>query len=211
MTPARAKVPEYPPAPLTLNSSHIRSFHGLLWRIYNTKGRYPQRWDEMRHHGPVGRMRFDPHPSPMGFHPDHSVMYSALKSDTAFAEVFYQKANINRRLNGATLVSWLPTRELQLLDLTTTWPVQNGASATLMMGAKKHTRNWAHEIHQQLGSQIDGLYHLSSITSEPMVTLFTRAEDSFPGYPSVQTRLDDAGANMYVARAAKRFEYRVTR
>ena len=211
MSPAAAKVPAAPPAPLILDpAAHITPYDGTLWRVYATRGAHPQAWNELRHFGPIESMRFDPHPAPPRQHPDHGVMYTAVESHTALGEVFQRTRVINRRARVNTLVAWRPTRELQLLDLTSDWPVVNGASASIMMAAKRHTRTWANAIHDQLGADIDGLSHVSSINLGPMVTLFTRAADSFPEFPLVHTRLDSASANVYLAKAVKRLAYRVT-
>ncbi|MCV0336377.1 RES family NAD+ phosphorylase [Microbacterium sp.] len=211
MSPRYAKIPAKPRAPLTLDSSHLKQYQGVLWRIFGTKGAHPQVWDQMRHVGPIATMRFDPHPPPKREHDDYSVMYTALNSHTAFGEVFQGRRVVSRTARGNTLAGWIPTRELTLLDLSGDWPVVNGTTAAIQMGAKRHTRNWAHEIHEQLGDQVDGLYHLSSINSAPMITLFTPAADSFPALPSVHTRLDSPGANVYLTKAIKRLNYRVGR
>lgn len=42
-----------------------------------------------------------------------------------------------------------------------------------------------------------------------MVTLFARAEDSFPLLPMAHTRLDSSSANIYIAKAARKLGYRI--
>lgn len=208
MSAAHAKVPATPPARLVLNpGEHLVQFQQPLWRVFRTKGAHPQSWDELRHFGPINTMRFDPHPDPKQHHPDHGVMYAATKSSTAIGEVYQRHRAINRKMGGNTIVSWTPTRELTLLDLTSNWPVLNGTSAAIMMAPKRNTRAWARAIHEHLGSDIDGLYHVSSINFQPMITLFTRAEDSFPEFPSFHARLDAPNCNMIVARASQHLGY----
>lgn len=211
MSAAHAKVPAVPPSPLSLDPArHLRSFDGPLWRLFGTIGAHPQLWDQLRHFGPLNTMRFDPHPAPKQHHPDVGVMYTASRSTTALAEVFQRTRVINRSARGMTLASWRPTRTLTLLDLTSNWPVVNSASAAIMMAAKRNTRAWAHAIHAQFRSTVDGLYHFSSIDSQPMVTLFTRAEDSFPAFPAFLGRLDAPNCNLIVAEAHLRLGYDVS-
>ncbi|MFJ4998525.1 RES domain-containing protein [Microbacterium sp. NPDC088619] len=210
MSRANAKVPATPPATLTLDASeHLKTYDGVLWRVFATRGAHPQAWDELRHFGPVETMRFDPHPEPQQHHAKYGVMYTAGRSTTALGEVFQRRRLINRHARGSTLAAWRPTRELKLLDLTSNWPVVNGTTASIQMGPKRYTRTWANAIHDQLGADIDGLYHMSSIDFGPMVTLFTRAEDSFPLLPLVHTRLDSSSANIYLAKAARKLGYRI--
>ena len=118
---------------------------------------------------------------------------------------------IDRADRGRTLVSWQPTRELTLLDLTSNFPVLNGAAASMMMDDKAHTQVWAKAIYEQVGTKIDGLRHLSSITSEPMVTLFSRVEvqPAFNTYPDSRAALADAAADVAVYLAALKLNYDV--
>lgn len=130
-------------------------------------------------------------------------MYTATTANTAFAEVFQESRMIDRDADGPVIAAWQPSRELQLLDLTSTWPVQNGASASMMMDDKANTQAWAQAIFAQFGGDIDGLYHQSSITNEPMVTLFLRVKvlDAFPKRPRLWVSLADDQANWLVEDA----------
>jgi hypothetical protein len=206
-----AKFPRVPAGPLRFDpGSDVRVWRGPLWSIFATVGPHALAWNELRHFGPATGMRFDPHPLPPGVH-DVGVMYCATGPVTAFAEVFQASRRISRSELGRTLVSFTPARDLQLLDLTANWPVKNGGAASMQMGPKRHTQNWAREIQSQLGDRIDGLWHYSSLTSEPMVTLFSRAEvDSiFETYPESRVALADAMADLDVYIAASELGYDV--
>jgi hypothetical protein len=205
MTAKPPKVPS-PPAVLKLDpATHIVEFHAPLWRVYKTRGGYPQAWDELRHFGPVDDMRFDPHPLPQGIHSDSGVLYAATLPHTALGEVYQETRHIQRAFQGNAIVSWTPTRPLALLDLTSNWPVINGGAASMQMDDKEHTREWAHAIDLQFGADIDGLAHRSSINDQPMVTLFARTErvPAFPARPAFHAMLIDPSADMIVDLAVQ--------
>lgn len=212
MTGAGApKVPATPPDTFVLDEvQHLRSFEGALWRVFRTEGPHAVTWDQLRHYGPVPGMRFDPHPLPTGMHRESGVMYAATRSHTALGEVFQSTRVIDRSMGGATIAAWIPSRTLRLLDLTSNWPVLNGAAAAMMMDDKTTTQAWARAIDQRHGGELDGLYHQSSINSEPLVTLFSRTErvPAFPARPSLSALLSDTTADEIVARAMWQLGYR---
>lgn len=205
------KVPDTPPASFTTESSHLRRYEGPLWRIYRTTGPHALAWDELRHHGPVPGMRFDPHTLPRGDHPDVGVLYTSTDPTTAFAEVYQQRRIIDRSQGSPMLVGWQPSRALTLLDLTSNWPVLNGAAASIQMGPKRATQAWARAVRDRYVDELDGVWHLSSITGSPLVTLFDRAVrvPSFPRRTRVHVGLDDVTADALVAFAATQLGYGV--
>lgn len=200
------KIP-LPPATLTLDPSDIVTYDQFLSRVYPTTGDHPQKWDELREHGPIPGMRFDPHPSPKGDHPGVGVMYTALAPTTALAEVYQEEHVIDRALKGNALVIWEVTRSLELLDLTQLWPVRNKGAAAMQMGDKTHTSAWAHAIHTQFGSDIDGLLHRSSVDNELMITLFQRSVDSFPKRPDFNELLTDPACDPVILDACDTLNY----
>ena len=206
------KVPATPPSAFTIDPSHLREFTGLLWRVYRTVGPHPVKWDELRHFGPVAGMRFDPHPLPQRVHPDIGVMYAATDIVTTLGEVYQDGREITRSVGGAAVVSWEPSRNLTLLDLTTNWPVLNGAAASMMMDDKQHTQAWAQAIYYRAGHTLDGLYHQSSITNQPIVTLFSQTErhQAFPPRPRFRALLSDSAADPLVWSAAKALGFKVS-
>lgn len=211
---SRLKVPADVPDPLDVDfsSDQIRFFQGTLWRIFSTTGPYPSAWNELRTFGPLPGQRFDPHPLPQGEHPGVGVLYASTTPVTAFAEVFQDTRIIDRVQNGRTLASFKPTRELILLDLTSNFPVRNNGAAAMQMDDKQHTQTWARAVHDQLGTKIDGMYHLSSITTEPIVTLFSRVElyPAFNSRPDDRAALSDASADVDVEIASDYLGYGVT-
>ncbi|TFB76661.1 hypothetical protein E3O21_10935 [Cryobacterium flavum] len=97
-----------------------------------------------------------------------------------------------------------------LLDLTSNWPVVNGAAAAaMMMNDKASTQAWARAICERHGDVLDGLYHQSTINNEPLVTLFSRTErvSAFPARVRFSARLSDATADEIVAQATKNLGY----
>lgn len=209
-TPATPKVPAAPPPSFIVDSVlHVATYEGPLWRVFPTTGPHPQVWDELRHYGPVEDMRFDPQAPPPAFDPNAGVMYTSTLPHTALGEVYQSTRVIDRASRGATIASWIPSRPLQLLDLTTNWPVLNGAAAAMMMDDKQHTQAWARAIDQQLGADVDGLYHQSAINNEPMVTLFSRTERvaAFPTRVSFMALLSDTASDEIVRKATKKLGY----
>jgi hypothetical protein len=205
------KVPAHPPARFTIEPKHLRTYSGVLWRVFRTEGPHALAWNELRHFGPLARMRFDPHPLPLPArtHPDVGVMYAATVPVTALGEAYQRRRVIDRSQGGATLAAWVPSREVTLLDLTTNWPVLNGSAAAMMMGSKTNTRAWARAIHERHGAELDGLYHQSSINNQPVVTLFSRTETlpAFPARVRFSARLSDAAADGFVLQAANELSY----
>ncbi|ROQ64429.1 RES domain-containing protein [Rathayibacter sp. PhB152] len=204
------KVPLTPPRTFVTDPSHLREYSGPLWRLYRSAGAHVGTWDALRHHGPVPGMRFDPHPPPPGHHPTVGVLYAAADAVTAIGETYQRRRVVDRVQNAPRLVGWRPSRPLTLLDLTGEWPVRNGAAASLQMGPKRATQAWARAIEERLRS-IDGLWHLSAITGNPIATLFSRVErkPAFPPRPSLHTALSDVTADAVVLHAARRLGFAV--
>lgn len=207
------KVPVTPPDTFTTDGQHLRTFgaDAALWRIYRTSGPHPTAWDALRHYGPIAKQRWDPHASPVGMDPDAGVLYASADPTTAFGEVYQDRRVIARAQGAPALVAWQPARDLTLLDLTTNWPVVNGSAASMMMGDKRSTQAWARAIDMRLGDRVDGLYALSSITSRPVITLFSRTErePAFPLRPQLHALLTDASIDAVIDRAARELGYGV--
>lgn len=209
MTPPSSKVPS-PPSALTLDpAKHVVQFKDPLWRVYSTTGEHPQVWNELRHFGPAKGMRFDPHPLPPQVHADVGVLYAATLPHTALGEVYQETRIIDRGFRGNAIVSWTPSRPLQLIDLTSNWPVANGGAASMQMDAKERTSEWARAAYEQFGSDIDGFFHLSSINNQPMVTMFSRVErvPAFPARPAFHALLVDSSADMIIDLAVTELNY----
>jgi len=201
------KVPATPPAKLKLDKAHVMELREgtWLWRVGFTASAHPLGWNKLRHYGPVPQQRFDPHPLPLGQHTDAGVMYTAQTPRTALAEVYQDDRVIDRFEDAPQLTGWKVTRDLQLVNLTTNWPIVNQGAASMQMDDKTNTQPWARAIEAQLGGRVDGLFHLSSMTGEPLVTLFTRVEtvNVFPPHPGYSKLLSDPGAKSMIRQAVK--------
>lgn len=200
-----------PPASFQTDPEHLIEYDGPLWRVYRQGGRHPSSWDELRHFGPARGMRFDPHPPPAGVHPAIGVTYAATRPRTALAEFFQATRVINRSRDRVAIASWVPTRPLVLLDLSSNWPIMNGAAASIQMGPKRDTQKWAHAVHERMGDDVDGLWSLSSMTGEPMLSLFSRTKtvDAWPARPKSNHLLADTSVNEIVYAAAIKIGYEI--
>ena len=197
MTP---KNPMRPPGALIVDAGDLIDYPGALWRIHRTTGPYRQTWDEMRTYGPLASMRWDAHPPPPGEHPAAAVSYTATDVVTTFAEAFQARRSIT--LSGAVaLAGWEPTRPLKLLDLTGTWLVRNGASASLAGTRKDTCRGWARAV-RQAWPDIDGLYAPSTMTGGPMAVLYAPSSNSFPAAPRLARALNHPGLSGVVVKVA---------
>lgn len=193
---------EFPP-----EQRRVLSVESVLWRVHRTSGEHVVPWNQLRHWGPASTMRFDPHEPPPKVQ-ERGVSYAALSVPTALAEVFQQTRVINTRRASPYLTGWSPARELALLDLTGSWPVQAGASYAINTGRRDHCRAWARAIHTAR-PDLDGLWHHSSMTGGDAATLFTNAADSFPDRPLLSLPLDHPGIRGHLLAAAARIAYRV--
>lgn len=197
------KNPRTPPRPLTLQSSDLRSYDDALWRIHTTAGAHPTAWDGLRRYGPLRAFRWEPHPPPRRLHTTPGVSYTATDPTTCFGEVFQPDRAVTLTADRA-LTGWLPSRPLELLDLTASgWLLRHGASASLPQARRDTCRSWAHEIWEQLGSRIDGLWVASTMTGTPMVVLFPGATSAFPVAPAFSRPLDHSDVATLAVRAAQ--------
>ena len=155
-----------PPSPdeLQFPTEHLREVATdvVLWRVHRTSGDHVVPWNQLRYWGPAATMRFDPHEPPPHVQ-GRGVSYTALSVPTALAEVFQRTRVINTRRGTPYLTAWSPARPLTLLDSTSAWPIQAGASHAINSGRRDHCRAWARAIHTAR-PDLDGLWHHSSMT-----------------------------------------------
>lgn len=194
MSRQHPKNPRQPTQPLTLPAATVAAYDGPMWRIHSPTGRHPSAWNDLRFNGPVPGNRWDPHPGPLSTRSAIGVSYTAPSHITAFAEVFQRDRAITVSRD-RVLSGWRPTRRLELLNLLGgpgdgDWAVLHGASASLPQAPKNTCRAWAEAIHDQLGTQLDGLLVPSTVLGDPMVVLLTRAQDAFPVAPELSRSLD---------------------
>ncbi len=208
MSPARAKNPRSPQVPLTLPPGTVYQHGGALWRIHTTSGQYPAAWNDLRWTGPIRSQRWDPHPGPLGTQSTAGVSYTASSYITCFTEVF-QAARAITLTSDRALSGWIPSRPLELLNLTGgegsgDWALRHGATASLPQASKSTCRAWAAAIHDQLGDRIDGLWVPSAVVGDPAVVLFARAASAFPETPSFSRTLEHDDVRVMAAKVRKR-------
>ncbi|MGO2534204.1 RES family NAD+ phosphorylase [Arthrobacter rhombi] len=197
-----AKNPQRPDRPLTLALGDICQHVGPLWRIHRVNGTHRMAWNGLRDFGPLQQFRWEPHPLPRGHHPGVGISYTAIDPTTAFAEVFQGRRAVTLT-DQYVLTAWMPSRSLELLDLTANhWALHHGASASLPAAPKSTCRNWAERIHAEWGSRIDGLHVPSTLTGNPVVVLFARAATAFPAAPSLSRPLTHVSVEQMALKAA---------
>ena len=178
-----------------------------LIRVHDTIGEHVVAWNCLRHFGPVSRCRFDPHDPPPRVQ-GVGVTYLSLDLPTALAERFQETRVVNRRRHGPQLTVFRPRRSLRLLDLTGSWPLRAGASHCINTGGRETCRTWARTI-LAAWPDLDGLWHTSSMSAEPVVTLFTAAGDAFPERPLLSDPLTHPGLVPWLGEACLRIGYRL--
>jgi len=166
-----------------------------LARVYFTGGEYPTRWNEFRHFGPMGA-RFDHHLAAARGEPVsqvRSILYCATAADTCLAEVFQETRRINRTRRAPWLAIFALQRDVDLIDLTGTFPTRVGASMAISTGSRARTRAWA-KIFYEAYTALHGMYYPSSMHgNQPAVALTDRAEqlDCLPEHPDLNRALAD--------------------
>lgn len=197
-----AKVPRTPPnLHAVTEPDDLRTLEATtLWRIHTTIGPYRSGWDEFRTAGPLNS-RWEPHPTPFGDYAPTGVIYASLDTTTCFAEVF-QSTRVIEASRGRTLSGWTPRRPLRLLDLTSHWPIRNGAAAALHAAPRSTTRAWTRWIVAEY-PDLDGVYAPSTMSGRPIVALFSpQASASMPARPDFTRSLDYGAVAPYITAAA---------
>ena len=190
-------IPKLPdrPDPAVLAASDPE-FHRIdtdtaLWRIRRTTGAHVLGWNEFRDYGPIRTCRFDPHPDgPPRRHRGIRVLYAAAALPTALAEVYQDTRVIDCVGGSPTATAFRFRRAVRLLDLTGDWPLRAGASHAINTGRRNASRAWARAF-LSVWPNLDGLWHTSSLTGRPCVTLYTGAADALPPAPAHTFGLDD--------------------
>ncbi|RVU40966.1 RES domain-containing protein [Lujinxingia sediminis] len=206
------KLPRTPPSVEALREigPDIYAFSGgeSLLRIYSRGGDYPCEWGSFRRFGPVNA-RFDHHPAPAQLHREHGIYYAALELTTCLAETFQDTRIISLSRRSPWLVMFAPTRTLNLLDLTGSWPTRVGASMKINTGPRSITRAWSRHFYMAF-PEVDGLYYASSMHAHrPCVALYERAMASMPVAPQFRCALHDPVLLGDVKRSAAAIGYKV--
>lgn len=193
-----AKFPNPPGvAALTLLTAAIRTFEpgSRLARVYYSRSRYPLRWDEFRHFGPLNS-RWDHHFPDGNNRPmmlERSVYYAATDAQTCLAEFFQQGRRIDRAAQAPWLVVFELSQPLTLLDLTGDFVTRMGASMAIHSGPRSRARQWACELYDAFPA-LDGFLYASSMNGgAPALALADRAEKRavLPPHPLFHRALAD--------------------
>jgi hypothetical protein len=185
----------------------VRESTEPLWRIHRGSGSHILAWHELRGHGPLPSMRWDPHPEPIRVHAGEGVLYAALDVTTAAAEAFQAARRLDVRSDRPRLTGWTPTRGLRLLDLTGDWALRNGAAHALAPAHRATCRAWARAIRAEW-PDLDGLWAPSTMTGRPVVVLWQPAGGAFPAAPAFSRPLEDPAVGAVVSEAARSVGYR---
>jgi hypothetical protein len=182
----------------------------VLWRIHRTTGPHVTAWNELRRFGPIAWCRFDPHPAgPARLHPDAGVLYLAGDPATALAEAYQLTRVVDLVTGRPAVTAFRPGRALTLVDLTGSWPLRVGASHVINTDDRRVvTQAWARAI-AAAWPDLDGLWHTSSLTGSPCVTLFAPGSTALPGDPVRTWLLDDPAVADVLAVASRRIGYRI--
>lgn len=229
---------EYLPAPDPARFPELANARGAEWvrvipagtslaRIYRAAGQHPAAWHDFRAYGPVDA-RFDPHPMPVGEHPDDAVMYGVLESprgagtgahdvyESSFAaallEVFQTESTIRIEVGAPTFVTFSTSRPVRLLDLSDSdWVTVAGGNAAISSGHRYASRKWARAIRTRY-PDLDGVTSASSvIPSARIVALWGPAVTALPERPRVSLPLQTPELTGLVYRIADRYGYRIVR
>lgn len=205
-------------------------------RIFRASGPHPSEWHTFRAFGPLDG-RFDPHPEPVGEHPDASVLYGVLENSetpgrgadagdaagteggartgaadgpfaAALLEVFQATRMIRTGVGAPTLAVFETRRALRLLDLTDSdWIAVAGGNAAISSGDRAAARAWARAIAERYPS-LDGVVSASSLVpTARVVALWKSAENALPQHPSALIRLDRPEMAGVIDRIADRYGY----
>jgi hypothetical protein len=122
------------------------------------------------------------------------ILYGAIGPKgglTAIAEVFQETRVVDRAGKAPCLIAFDTKADLQLLDLTGTWPTVAGASMAMASGLRARARRWSQAIYLAFPA-VDGLLYGSSMNgNQPCVALYERAGRAMPAYPSFNRMLTD--------------------
>jgi hypothetical protein len=175
-------------------------------RTFRQGGSHPVAWNSFRHFGPTNA-RFDHQESPPGTDPDRGIYYAAKSLTTCLAEAFQDTRVINLSRHAPWIAVFETTRDLELLDLTGSWPTRAGASMKINTGPRHISRAWSRQFYSAFPT-IDGLYYSSSMhANEPCIALYERATGALPRAPLFCRPLSDPTLLSDIKRSARTMGY----
>jgi len=159
----------------------------------------------MRWFGPTDA-RFDHHLPPQAIQ-DRGILYCADRATAALAEVFQNRRVINRRLRGPRLVAFELASQLELLDLTGTWPTRAGASQAISTGPRSRARLWSRAIYDQYPTVMGLLYPAKMHGGARSLALYERAQSALPALAVFDRALADGAMTSILLKAADDLGY----
>lgn len=207
-----AKFPE-PPSSEMLSQRLEPEIHSvpagfLLWRIYTESVNHQIEWYSFRHYGPIKTSRFDHHLPPTRLQ-ERGIYYAAESAVTCIAEVFQESRIIDTTNPNMGLVGLEITRDLQLLDMTGTWPTAARASMATGTGPRSRARRWSQVIYDAY-PRVEGLLYCSSMhANKPAMALYERAGNAIPARPYYHKRLSDPLLRVVLENAADDLGYAI--
>jgi hypothetical protein len=192
-----AKFPNSPGiAALSLTpKAHVLRGGSKLARVYYTRGRDPQAWNQFRHFGPLN-LRWDHHiPSDAGYPraQERGIYYAAADMKTCLAEVFQGTRRIDRAFQSPWLVVFETESSVKLLDLTGDFATRMGASMAIHSGSRSRARGWARDLYEAYPEMQGILYAASMHGGAPAIAFNERAlrVPLFPAHPWLHRALGD--------------------
>jgi len=180
-----------------------------VWRVYFRGGPHPGRWNSLRAFGPT-TARFDhqlPDAAGKPWEQQRAIQYLALDGITPLAEVFQDSRVIDRAARSPWLVAYDLAQDLELLDLTGTYPTRAGASMLINCGFRPRARLWSCAIYAAY-PEIQGLYHASCMHGgSPSLALDERGAAATPAHHALHRALSDKALRMTLRNAAARINY----
>jgi hypothetical protein len=163
----------------------------------------------MRGFGPT-TARFDHHLEDAAGAPGEqtrAIQYLALDGITPLAEVFQDARVIDRAARSPWLVAYELAADLELLDLTGTYPTRAGASMLISCGSRPRARAWARAFYDAY-PQIQGLYYGSCMhKGSPSLALYERAAGAISTHPSFHRALSDQALRLTLRNAVVTLNY----
>jgi hypothetical protein len=187
---------------------HVLPRGAVVWRVYFRAGSHPSSWNGFRSYGPTGA-RFDHHDEPVAVHPVKAILYGADSGPTCLAEVFQDTRVVDRGRGQPALAAFQLMQDVSLLDVTGAWPTRAGASMAISTGSRKRAREWSRALYDAY-PQLAGIRYGSSMNANrPAFAFNERASAALPGAPLLDLPLSHPGLAVLLARAARRFGYRL--
>lgn len=205
------------PAATTANFPSLRSVDvavvsrtTLLGRIHAQTGPHPSTWSQFRFFGPTGS-RFDHQPPPARNHPSRGILYAALRTPSAsilatcVLEVGQDRLAVELSRDHPYFVVFRPTRDLRLLDLTSSWVARAGGNAAIASGLRSTARGWSRKIYARY-PDLDGVRYGCSLNPAAVsIALYERAVTAMPARPEAHVPLSHPALRAELEAAAADF------